>query len=1851
MFSSSVGQQSPIRIALIFTICAALLLIPSMHLLVRTAAQGQGGPSAARPQPGKPEGTWPDLEHVKGESSIRYEPLPPIPSILRSRKVPLQPWNGRTVGDPEARIGQVVGQLRRPNAQLRRAHARRNVKPSPPPIPDDLLVWSFFYWTVQRTPQTSEQSYWNDQLRVAYTQGQTSLKLAIIELGKTLFESAAYAARNRDNHGYVYDLFETYLNRDPDPSGWAYWEGQVPLIGRENVRRGFEDSTGFANLVATVTPNGSASSSAASLISSRVDPRNQPGNGMLARDAVWSVSLLSLPGRAGLDLGLALSYSSIIWTRSGPYLYFDEDNGFPSPGFRLGFPTVQRKVFDAQTARNCYLLITAAGHRVELRQVGTSNIYDAYDSSYLRLTENGGTLLVQSTDGTSLSFTESGGEYRCIEVKDRNGNYITINYSSIGRITNITDTLGRIIMFNYDINANLLSITQAWNGQPSHQWVSFGWAAPAPSMLSSFSDPSLRGMIGIAYGNSVPVINQVVLNDTSYFTFEYNSSLQVSAIRNKFGTIERNATSFTYETPAGDVPHLLSSSVSARNWTGVNGVPAQVTTQYSVAGDGACVMTAPDGTVYKEYYGTGWQRGLTTRSEVWAGGPQPEKWTTTTWTQDTASVGYEINPRVTETNIYDRSGNRRRTVIDYGPYAQYGLPYGVREFAADGITEIRQTYTDYNLSTSYVERRIIGLVSQVHVSNVAQWQSKISYSYDDPARLQAPPVTATQHDTNYNAAFTARGNVTSVSRWDVTDITNIAKALTSYTNYYTTGTSSLTTDPAGHQSSIAYADSFSDSLNRNTFAYPTIITDGDNNTSYVQYNFDFGAMTRTQSPAPAGQPQGAIQTMTYNNLGQLERVSRANNSAYKRFWYGPDYVASYATVNNVADELYSIRVVDGARRVIGAAGNHPGSNGGYKLVVTIYDLMGRAWKKSNPTEVNSSWVPSGVDSAGIYYTTQTYDWNGRPLVTTNTDGTSKEISYAGCGCAGGEVVTLTDEGTIDAGVAKRRQQKIYSDVLGRTVKTELLNWAGSNSVYSTTVNTYNMRNQIEQARQYAGSTGSASYQDTTFTYDGYGRLRTRHQPEQQVDPNNNISTDHTTWDYNADDTVQKLTDARGASQTFSYNARHLVTGITYTASTGITPIGPVGYGYDTAGNRTSMTDENGRADYTYDQLSQMRSESRQFNGISGSYALNYDYNLAGELKAITDPTSATVYYAYDVVGRVINVTGSPYGGVSQYASGFVYRAWGAIKGLTYGNNLTLSMSYNSRLKSTQFEVAGRPPQYGSSSVMKTQYQYYNDGALKYADDLLDDRFDRAYGYDQGTRLKEDYSGSEARDFINQTSSGTTTGPYRQSYTFDVWSNPTSRTGRFWSKQTTFTASYSNGRNTNSLWQYDADGRVLRENLLEYTYDAAGRNVTTSSVLLNNYTGGKVTQSRDGDGLEIKRAETRQGVTTIGYRMRSTVLGGMVVTELDANGQKQKTYVYGNGEKLAEQEGGIVTWRHTNPLTGSEGSSYTAGLYAAEKELDPMLVDMGFEDPYLNFEETRPDSIQLLGGNSNGQCTVEGMSWDCMSANRLLQLGVADQMVSATVYAIYGDGRIRAIWTGSISAADTWTAESSSPGEIGGTGSNGHAPDKSFAVLGGTSDSSVTVIAGEAYASTGPQNEWMNSDPDSIANSTDVCNIRVSFTGSNSLFTNGAGVRSITDVAPGYGVGFTVTGSVNSEIGKVETPSGRDTVNPSGDWTIQQWVANSEQFSYDKAGNTVFFAGSQTHPDGPYAGFRQIAGNKFTYFDFPGPTTPNKGANLTYYRGEWDYAAKVIDGHQQCEVKFHISMRLQSGNWTAHWGSR
>ena len=1565
------------RIAIALTLCIALLPTHHIWLLATEAAQGHPEESEqkTKPKPGKPEGMLPNLEDVRKEKQLERPSPPPIPSTIRSKRNTGKPWDGRRVGDPwpEGTSDQAVNNADsispKRSQRTRRAHARMRVNP-PPLAWDDQFVQNFFNWTLARSSFSDENTYWYDHLRVAYGQGQEALKLAAIEFGRTLFESAEYDARNRSNHWYVYDLYKAYLMRDPDSGGWATWEAVVATNGREYVRRGFEESGEFSTLIGNLLPNGSATSNAASLISARVDARNQPGHGMLTRDATWSVPLLSLPGRAGLDLGLALSYSSMVWTRSGPYIYFDEDNGFPSPGFRLGFPIVQQKVFDAQTARKAYLLITAAGKRVELRQVGSSNIYDAADSSYLRLTDNG-SLTVQSTDGTKLTLTYFNGEFHCTEVKDSNGNYITINYNSLGQITTVTDTLARVITFNYDGNANLLSITQNWAGQPSHQWVSFVWSTR--TVQPGFSDSSLRGVIGTANDKSVPVITEVGLNDTSHYAVDYNNSLQVSWLKNYFDTLERNATTFTYETPAGDAPRLLDSRVSALNWTGINNVPAQVITQYGVAPDGACTMTAPDGTIYKEYYGTGWQKGLTTLSEIWSGGVR-KKWITTAWTQDDTNMSYPKNPRPYDTSIYDEAGNRRRVETIYTSYNlpdAVALPTEVKEYKANGTEVLRRTTTVYyDGGQPYIDRRVLGLVREVMVYDENnQPQSRVWYDYDwnTPDAWVATPQPAPQHDPSGDAR--GRGNLAWMGRWDVNDFDNSEKLSRSYMKYNRTGSVIKTEDHFGHGQTISYTDSFSDGVTtRYTYAYPTTITDSDGGSSYLQYNVDSGATTRTESPAPAGQTQGPIQTMTYNNLGQLERVTTANNSAYTRYYYGPYFIQSYATVNNIADDAYTNRVFDGLGRVRAVASNHPDSQGGYKAQLTVYDSMGRTAQTSNPAEITELWAPYGDDNAGWLSTQQSYDWQGRSRITTNTDLSTNEISYEGCSCAGSDVITTTD--------AVARKTKSYRDVLGREWKSEILNTNGT--VYATTINAYNGRDQILSSKQYVGpATGDGSCpsntcQQITYGYDGHGRLSSRHLPQQ-------ASGTSTVYTYRPDDTLWTETDSRGATATYTYNGRGLPTIINYNAPGGIAVPADTTIEYDAAGNRSSMVDARGTVWYDYDQLSRLKHEKRYFSALPNApvtdhkYTITYDYNLAGNLTSITDPFGDSFSYTRNAVGQLKTVSGSPYAGWTSYVTNVTYRAWGAPKGVSYvGGSSTIW--FNLRMQPSAFT--------STAAGMSESYSYYADGRLHTLTDLNDTagsnppvtlRFlSRSYNYDHVGRVTNGFG----------TGSGAPGVPFTQTYSYDAFGNMTGRSGSYYnyhndsSLTKTDNSTYVNNRRTN--WSYDLEGQVTSTPLTStdrprtMAYDAAGRLVSSVETGALNTT--TYTAAYDGDDqMVFESSTTSPGTSESSYLVRSSVLGD-VLTRLDQSGNKKITYVPAEGLLFATQRasGGPGPWvlpTYRNPLGISET---TKAVY------DPL----GNYIPFEAHDDPRPPagsySSASMSGLSSSQANAESYGVGCIA---------------------------------------------------------------------------------------------------------------------------------------------------------------------------------------------------------------------------------------------------------------------------------
>lgn len=365
-------------------------------------------------------------------------------------------------------------------------------------------------------------------------------------------------------------------------------------------------------------------------------------------------------------------------------------------------------------------------------------------------------------------------------------------------------------------------------------------------------------------------------------------------------------------------------------------------------------------------------------------------------------------------------------------------------------------------------------------------------------------------------------------------------------------------------------------------------------------------------------------------------------------------------------------------------------------------------------------------------------------------------------------------------------------------------------------------------------------------------------------------------------------------------------------------------------------------------------------------------------------------YSYDAAGRLNGVDGTGFPNVSHFASNLQYRAWGALKTESYGNGFTSIGSYNSRLQMLDFAVR-RP---NGATVMVDSYQYYSDGRLKFSDDDEQD-LDRAYAYDHSGRLKEAYSGSEARDFLNGTQSGTATGQYRQSYQYEALGHLVQQTNRLWSETKTTLNTFADNRREG--WSYDADGRLTHDDTTAYTYDAAGLLVQKAG------SPGNSSSRYDGDGGMLFNHHASPYTFPLiknVYYLPSTPLGGLALAELNLSGQKTKGNVYAGRRKLADSVDNTVRWQHQDPVTGSMGSSDGAGAYTPIAEFNADGVTLGFEDPAYSEPSVSPKlrtewpMLAQRGGCTGIPCAqgcyVGGFELDCGMVNAWMASGAIEQ---------------------------------------------------------------------------------------------------------------------------------------------------------------------------------------------------------------------------------------------------------------------
>lgn len=491
--------------------------------------------------------------------------------------------------------------------------------------------------------------------------------------------------------------------------------------------------------------------------------------------------------------------------------------------------------------------------------------------------------------------------------------------------------------------------------------------------------------------------------------------------------------------------------------------------------------------------------------------------------------------------------------------------------------------------------------------------------------------------------------------------------------------------------------------------------------------------------------------------------------------------------------------------------------------------------------------------------------------------------------------------------------------------------------YSSSKSFFNGRDQVMLARQYAGTDTSSTFQDTTMSYDGYGRLKTQHRPEQDANT-------ATTYNYNIDNSIQSVVDARGATTNYIYNNLGLLTQLNYNSSDpNIPATPPISFTYDSLGNRTNMTDGFGTITYQYSQLSQLTSETRIFSSSltdapqsANGFTHTYNYHLGGGLKTITYPNQVTLNYGLDKAGKLRTIDGASENQAISVLSNVDYRAWGSPKAITFGNGNVAEMTYNNKLSPDTEKYTGKKGDYYNgyytTTTVDNKYNYYADGSLR----LIEDNTDtstfhykyRSQKYDNVGRLVAERSGNEAlgtanlgaftkygynfgyNEFGNLTSNQDATG-YNSSGGAGQTIGDSTALYTYTNNRIVARGQLPNGAGASyAPVPYDSEGRVLSLEGFNSTFDQAGQltKQTKGTAVIQDFW-------YDGNGNQAKTKEVSNATedtenftnTTTRYVVFSSVLGEAIEYQSNIDSRyptitnhQTKTHFYGFGGEIAWQ---------------------------------------------------------------------------------------------------------------------------------------------------------------------------------------------------------------------------------------------------------------------------------------------------------------------------------------------------------------
>lgn len=1086
-------------------------------------------------------------------------------------------------------------------------------------------------------------------------------------------------------------------------------------------------------------------------------------------------NITNLPGR-GLSVKLALVYNSAVWLKSGVTgnrLTFDVDKNWPAPGFNLGYGHLQ------QQSGGSYTLVDPDGTRHQLLLTSPYNQlpleYTSTDGTFIHMIGSPGFPNVIQGDGSQTyygawSYNGLNVTYYPTKITDRHGNYLSISYQAdaygnqIGpRISSIFDTLGRSIVFHYDSNNNLVTITApGYANGPARQEVRFYYET-----MTDFTN-SAKFASSVTVNNrpsSLQVIRYIYFPGTqSGYRYDYSPYGMVRQITNlhaltvstsaqdQTGTVnpgEQVAATTTYDYPSSTPPSGLTSAptytLRTDDWAGRTTGIANTTFEIGQT----IKITAPDGTI-SESISNDSSDVIELKRTSPLGVTTVYSRTKFEWEADVNQNNRHIIRVQTTTDAYLPSAKTKTIGYTYTDYNNLDelIEYDFNTAPDTAGPILRRTKTTYVTDATFPERQAYISKGLVHLpTSVKVFAgtsitpiSRREYVYD-AATLSGYTHSGQDYIINYDESFDPYAPPETVCGWTLDNPdcdfgpscppSTHPPCCPAHWECNPVQVYNPATAKRGNLTSVTvYADAANTTgaivASRTYDIAGNVLTETANCCQQLSYTYTW----TYQFAYPEIQTRGVGSTqLTYSVISDyntgLARTDTDENNQTTVIHYYPDSLRLYETIRpdgGTTDVIYFGDVLFA----------DPDATHLHSAVMTIESLDSgrtiRNWEFLDGRGSVARYFTEGIAGEGLGGARDNeFDVMGRlrrvsnpyyatagSATPTNPTGYWTQYEYDALGRA--MKVTLADNNTRLTNYADTvttftdeagKQGRRTVNALGRIIQVDEPNSAGT--LNQTTTFMYDALDDVISIAQ--------GEQHRYFKYDSLKRLLFDRHAEQNAPhiADDLLLTGNDHWSnryvYNAFNLIVDSWDARGVRTHFDYDNLNRLQQLTYSGETsGQTPQITYVYGQGEPNdyNRgllksvtTAVTSAAPQTVQTY-SYSLMGDVVHQKLSIgSAEYNVSYSYNLGGELTSETYPSGRTIAATYDAAARLTSLSDNLLQPQPYfYLSNAHYEANGNLRDEQWGNGSTRSFTYNPRLQPTQIRLAA-----GSSELQRFDYQY------------------------------------------------------------------------------------------------------------------------------------------------------------------------------------------------------------------------------------------------------------------------------------------------------------------------------------------------------------------------------------------------------------------------------------------------------------------------------------------------------------------------------------------------------------------